>query len=151
MFRRVIARLLVLLLILPGTWAAYAHAGTSVHDPAGLDRSPHFHLRFFYLSWPRYASDQSVHFDGQEGKTLTGSKPAADHDDDAVYVPVTVLLGWCFDPPVDLVSPMGLAMPAGTLCLPETELVAISAQGPSQWAVRCHACPLYLQSLTILI
>jgi hypothetical protein len=153
MFRRVVARLLVLLLFLPGTWAAHAHAGTSAHDPSGSDRAPHFHLRVFYVSWQQYPSGQNVHFHHwhDEGKALTGSKPATDHDDDAVYLPVSVLLGWCSDPPVDLGNATELAMLAGTVRLPDVALIKIPPQESSPPAARWHACPLYLRSLTLLI
>jgi hypothetical protein len=152
MFRRIVARLLILLLFLPGTWGAHAHASTSVHDPSGLNRPPHFHYRVFYVSWQQYPSRQYVYSHWHhERKALTGSKPAADHDDDAVYLPVSVLLGWCSDPPIDIVSPMGLAMLVWTMCLPDSTLVTIPSQEPSQPAARWRACPIYLQSLTLLI
>jgi hypothetical protein len=126
MFQRAVARVLILLLFLPGTWAAHAHAGTSAHDPSGLDRLPHFHLRFFNLSRQQDPSDQNCHFRKcHEGKTFTGSKPTADHDEDAIYLPVSVLLGWCSNPPVDLASPTGLVMLAGTIYVQDAGLVTI--------------------------
>jgi hypothetical protein len=87
MLRRVVVLLLVPVVLVPWAGIAHAHAGCSIHDPAGLDRAPHFHLRVLcQLS-------QSCTDDDDCSQTLDWGTPSPDHDDDAVYVPTSVILG----------------------------------------------------------
>jgi hypothetical protein len=153
MFRRVVFRLLVLLLLVPGMCAAHSHAGTSAHDPSGLNRPPHFHLRFFYLWCQQYGNERNYYFHqgGHESTALTGSKPTADHDADAIYLSISVLLGWRSDLPVDPVSPLGLTMPPGTMCLADAAHVLVPSQELSPHAAHWQRCPIYLRSVTLLI
>jgi hypothetical protein len=133
--------------------AAHSHAGTSVHDASGLNRPPHFHLRFFYLWWQQSRNEQNYYFPqgSYDGKALTDSRPTTDHDVDAVYLPVSFLLGWRSDSPVDPVSPSGLVALAGTMCLSSAALILIPSQEPSSPALRWQPCAIYLRSLTLLI
>jgi hypothetical protein len=86
MFRRFVTFLLLPLLLLPTICGEHAHATAAPDDPAGLDRQPHIHLRFFLPWWP-LASDAAA-----EPSSSDCGLP--DHDDDAVYFPELLLLGW---------------------------------------------------------
>lgn len=92
MVRRVVVHLLVPLLLLPEMCAAHAHQGPCQHDPAGSDRCPHFHLRVL-CCW-----QQPVCY-SHTGQPGSGDESEMDHDADAVYLPVSVLLGWCSEQP----------------------------------------------------
>ena len=153
MFRHVVSRLLVPLFLIPAMCPAHAHSGTSVHDPSGLNRAPHFHLRFFYLSWQQCRNEKNYYCrpESDEYKALAGRTPTADHDDDAVYLPLSVLLGWRSNSPVAPVDPSGLATLAGTICVPNAAFVLSSSQEPSPPAAHWQLCPIYLRSLTLLI
>jgi hypothetical protein len=151
MFRRVVVRLLTPLLLLPGI--AHSHAGASAHDPSGLDRSPHFHLRMFYPLWHQVSNDQNRDFRhaGDEGETLSKGGSRVNHDDDAVYVPVYFLFGWYLESQVGQIDPSALVTLVGMDRLPCTARVSISSQELFLSAFSWSRCPIYLSSLTLLI
>ena|SRR5579859_6392681 len=139
MFRRIITRHLIALLLVPGYCATHSHAEVSAHDPSGLFRRPHFHVRVF-SGWlnlvnPRTNSDK-------------GDSLPVDHDSDAVYVPDSILSGWLSDPavvPVDSIAVM--AVPAAT---PHASPVLFTIEADERPIV-VPPCPLYLLSVSLLI
>jgi hypothetical protein len=152
MLRRAITQLLVPLVLLPCV-VAHSHAWTSIHDPSGQYRPPHVHLRFFYPSWWQSRNDQDYYryLSNAKNKSFTRNRSAPDHDDDAIYLPVSVLLGWHSDPPVaPLLKTSALVTPAGTIYLLEA---AVSIPLPLFFppVVQGRLCPIYLRSLTLLI
>lgn len=153
MFRRVVSRLLVPLFLIPGMCPAHAHCGMSVHDPSGLNRTPHFHLRFFYLSWQQCGNEKKHDSpaESDEYQARASRNPTADHDDDAVYLSLSILLGWRSNSPVAPVDPSGMAALAVTIYVPNTAPVLTSSQEPSPPAAYGQPCPIYLQSLILLL
>jgi hypothetical protein len=130
MLWRAVVLALVPLVPLPGF--AHAHVGYTDHDPADIDRPPHFHLRSFY-DWA---------LDSQ-------STDNEDHDEDAVYVSASVILGRGVEHSV--IAPDG------------STLVAALALGACPQAAQGRAllpvdpvplfcpCPVYLRSRALLI
>lgn len=139
MFPRVVAPVLIPLLLLPGLCCAQAHHGISDHDPTGLERSPHFHLRFLLLALPNRDED------------LCGSQPVEDHDDDAVYLSISTLLGWHSEHHPDPVAPPTLELPLPTVNLPDAILVFLPAETLPTLAGFWMVCPIYLRSLILLL
>ena len=92
MRRRQIVHLLIVLILQPWLSCAHAHAEISEHDPSGKLRAPHFHLRFLFAFW-RQPADLSAPT-AQHAMAMTGGAAARDHDLEALYIPVSILLGW---------------------------------------------------------
>jgi hypothetical protein len=151
MFRRIVLQLLIPLLLLPGM--AHSHAGASAHDPSGLDRPPHFHLRSFYLLWQQYRSDQDPdsRHGRDEGNDVSQRGRPVDHDDDAVYLPHSVLLGWHIDSHVSPIDQSALVMLAGMVCRSGTVFVSIPPHDCSLPVFHGSSYPVYLRSLALLI
>jgi hypothetical protein len=142
---------LIPLLLLPG--ACHAHAGISDHDPSGKDRSPHFHLRFFLGMWKQSGEDRppSSHVGRNPFTTFDRNSPASDHDEDAVYLPLPLLLGWSAGPQINLVDPstlIALAPEAG-----DTHAISLSARAAvlSSASQPDKAPPIRLRLLPLLI
>jgi hypothetical protein len=145
MLRRITACHLMVLLLLPGMSAAHSHAEVNAHDPSGVYRPPHFHLRFL-ISWPQGLADQvdSANEFSNEGYQ---ARPLADHDADAIYLPDSNLSGGYSDPPVNP------SAEADTSAMPDlAESLSVSA--------RIHALspttpvptiPCFLLSVSLLI
>jgi len=137
MLWRAVVLALMPLLPLPGF--AHAHAECSAHDPSGIDRAPHLHLRLFY-SWALPATDRPA------------SPQSDDHDDDAVYFPASVVLGRGAEQTSAVVPADTTALPlpgAGTgfqtaLVTAPTSL-CLAPFGPAD------ACPIYIRSRALLI
>jgi hypothetical protein len=134
MLRRALVLALVPLLPLPGL--AHTHAEHSAHDPSGLDRAPHLHLRFFY-DWA---------LAGQPGDSQTD-----DHDEDAVYFPASVVPGRNVEQSTAVVT--AEAAPA-----PLPAMVACPCPAPAVAAAPVHLpfdhaseCPVYLRVRALLI
>jgi hypothetical protein len=131
----------------------HAHAGTSAHDPAGLDRPPHIHLGYFLpLGRPGGSrAEQLPPYAGNQGKALLGGPSLPDHDADAVYLPLSVLLGWHSEPQAALVKPLAAATPARGAALPHAALAPTFAKAPAAPAGHGRSCPIYLRALALLI
>jgi hypothetical protein len=137
MFWRAVVLALMPLLPLPGF--AHAHAECSAHDPTGIDRAPHLHLRFFY-DWALPATDQPA------------GPQSEDHDDDAVYFPASVVLGRGAEQTSAVVPSDTAPLPLpGTGAGIQTALVTAPTSlclAPSR---RADACPIYLRARALLI
>jgi hypothetical protein len=146
MFRRGVAQLLVALLLQPGMLWAHAHAGISDHDPSGKVRPPHFHLRFLYSLWQQPGEDP--HYPRQT-MALDGARTTPEHDADAVYLPISILLGWQTGPQVDSIVPY--LIPVGVI----NSLPSASTVGPSEPAfllpISSQPCLIYLCAFALLI
>src|SRR5262249_27621230 len=98
MIRRAISLLLVPMLLLQGMSFAHSHGGTGVYEPPGHDHTPHVHWYLFATPAHQHHEDQD-HVqdadDDDDGDVAADPKtPATDHDDDALYVSVSLMLGW---------------------------------------------------------
>jgi hypothetical protein len=133
MFRRVVVNLVIALLVGQACFAVHAHAEASSHDPAGMFRPPHFHLRVFFP--PVNNRDRNA---------------PIEHDSDAVYLPDASFSGWCPNP-----SDGAVDLPAA---MPPAEPLDIAAIVSVSTPLQEHAmpagispCPLYLLSASLLI
>jgi hypothetical protein len=149
MLRRGVALVLIPLLLLPGMCGVHAHAGISDHDPSGKDRPPHFHLRVLASLWRQSADDPYRH--PYQSTTSTGGRQTPDHDDDAIYLPVSILLGGHTGPPVDSVAPPALQAPVVAADSPSPASVRAPSQPSLVSAVSNPMCPIYLRALSLLI
>jgi hypothetical protein len=132
MLWRVVVLALVPLVPLPGF--AHAHAEYTAHDPSGIDRPPHFHLRSFY-DW---ALDSQSTAENE------------DHDKDAVYVSASVVLGRGAEQPVadaaDGSTPLTSLAPV--VCPESAQGTLLRSSDPP----RClYSCAIYLRSRALLI
>jgi hypothetical protein len=131
MFRRVVVNLVIALLVGQACFAVHAHAEASSHDPAGMYRPPHFHLRVFFP--PANNRDRTT---------------PIEHDSDAVYLPDANFSGWYSNP-----SDAAIDLPAAMLPTePVDAAIVISAPSPERpIPARISPCPLYLLSTSLLI
>jgi hypothetical protein len=138
MLRRVVVLVLALLVPLPGL--AHTHAGYTSHDPSGIDRSPHFHLRSFY-AWA---------LDGQD-RSSNADEESEDHDDDAVYVSASVVLGRGAEHSATGVAdgPTQVIPCSLVLCCQPAAAAAPPMGSPPFWC--SYLCPIYVRSRALLI
>jgi hypothetical protein len=154
MIRRNIALLLTVSLLQPGMWCVHSHAGISDHEPSGMLRAPHFHLRFVYSLWRQPASESprtTLPSAGLQTASLPRSESTADHDADALYLPLSIVLGWDNGPPVDLLVPPAIADALPLDCLQAPALLTATAARACRPVVSGDPCPPYLRSLALLI
>jgi hypothetical protein len=98
MYRRVVSLLLLpAVLLTQGVGAGHSHDG---FQPAGHDQTPHLHLCVFSS---HHHHDEAKHRHHDHDAALGGPNraeslgqpvPLEDHDDDAVYFPTSVVLGF---------------------------------------------------------
>jgi hypothetical protein len=128
---------------------AHCHGGTDGDKLPGHDQIPHLHL----IGTADHPHDGADHDHLHNGDDHDDGEPAApDHDDDAVYVPVSVVLGWgCMysqDAPGDvsawlpMMGPLRVLFTVTAPPLPRTR--------PPPLPLYQH-CAVYLQTLTLLI
>jgi hypothetical protein len=132
MFRRAVVNLVIALLVGQACFAVHAHAEASCHDPAGMFRPPHFHLRVFFP--PRNDRDRNA---------------PIEHDSDAVYLPDANFSGWYVN-----ASDVAVELPAAMLPVEPIDLAAMVLDStPSELPMpaRISPCPLYLLSASLLI
>jgi hypothetical protein len=91
MFHRAISLPLIALLLIKGMGFAHCHAGTGIPEAPEHDLTPHFHVRCLFGT--------SAHQDccphdraSREEEAAAYRVPTEDHDDDAIYVPASVVL-----------------------------------------------------------
>jgi hypothetical protein len=149
MFRRRLARLLIVLLLQPWITCVHAHAGVSEHDPSGKVRPPHFHLRFLYSFWW-----QSTDVPSQRPHPATardGGASTPDHDADAIYLPVSILHGW--DEGTQSDAPVSGSLPyAGAIVNSVYFAFAPTISDPSVSSAESrHAFPVRLRTLVLRI
>jgi hypothetical protein len=132
--RRPIILALVPLLLLPGL--AHAHASPSSHDPDGLVRAPHIHLRML-LPW----------FLVQAPQQPSENETAVDHDSDAVYLPAGIFSAWHPSPSADVPMDSSSAPTSDTLAAAG---IAVSVPVHSV-TVALPRPPIYLLASSLLI
>jgi hypothetical protein len=158
MFRRVVL-LLLLPTVLLTQWVGVGHS----HDgfqPAGHGQIPHVHLCIFSSSHHHHDEAKHHHHDydanpGSPDRVESLGQPALleDHDDDAVYLPTSVVLSF-----------QGQSSQKRSAALPDSEAVGAMVNGPLGAShlflplahpppLFCHRphCPVYLQTCTLLI
>jgi hypothetical protein len=147
MFRRRVAGFLILLVLQPWHSCAHAHSGVSEHDPSGKVRPPHFHLRFLYVA-VRSPSESPARPAGHPA--VSGGTDARDHDADAIYVPISVLLGWDDGPQGGSpVPPPGLA--SGASAFQAFVADANRSRASGVWNDPEPTCPVRLRTFVLLI
>jgi hypothetical protein len=141
MRRRIVPYLLIVSVLVQGIAAAHSHGGVSRHDPSGLYRPPHFHLRFA-MQWLQVYHDRVEPSATQGGGGVRA--PDADHDADAIYLPDAD--GYQRVRPVMIVSPPV----APTFSLPP---VLARSGSPSDFrsATDERGKPIYLLFASLLI
>jgi hypothetical protein len=139
---------LIPLLLLPGACAAHPHHAVNDHDPSGQDRSPHFHLRLLATHWPAFVEDQPTV--GNEETALDESAPESDHDADAVYLGLSVLMGGQPDSPDGHHAVPAPMVSTGVVCLFPAP-APVSWQASAAPGVAYLTCPLHLSSCALLI
>src|SRR2546425_941608 len=92
MFRRWLSLLLIPTFPLQGM--CFAHYHVEVHAPLEHDRTPHFHASGYWFMPSQHRHDDGDHDgdDEHEELSLYPQGPTRDHDDDAVYMAVVVML-----------------------------------------------------------
>jgi hypothetical protein len=156
MYRRVVSLLLLpAVLLTHGVGAGHSHDG---FQPAGHDQTPHLHLCVFSPHHHHEGSESHHHGhdadrdDPDRAESLGQPAPLEDHDDDAVYFPTSVVLGFQGQNnqqrSLDLAdSPAMGAMVNTLLDMPPLSLPL--AHPPPLF---CRPpCPLYLQICALLI
>src|SRR5260370_26907882 len=154
MFPRVVSVLLVPTLFLQGMAEGHSLGPTSLHEPAGHEQRPHFHLSMvgLYHHAPKY------HHAGQDGKpngrqeqTLAQQAPTQDHDDDAVSLSARLMLGGrSLHSQVASGDCSALVPMDATTGSPVTTAHSpLLAHPPPSFL--CHQFPLYLRTLALPI
>src|SRR4051794_19898015 len=98
MLRRSLVLLLIPTVLLQGTCLAHSHVGTTVQETPEHAENRHFHLPLFGHAHPHHQDGEHRHHGGdvdQDDDIATERhddqhSPADDHDDDAVYLPLSM-------------------------------------------------------------
>lgn len=106
MMRRILSLLLIpLLLVSQSVCFGHSHRGSDVTEPAGHAARPHFHVHgkhpHSHEKHHHHSHDGQRHThhthrhadDAREAAVLPGIQPNDDHDEDAVYVSTSEMLG----------------------------------------------------------
>jgi hypothetical protein len=177
MARRVVSSSLVFLLLAQGVAMPHSHAGTGIAEPAGHDHRPHFHFSWSWL-FPGHRHDDgnadhdSHHHGHHHGHSHSHPHPhddatsqdqrspatepddepipGEDHDADAVYLADVFVIGkalrWVHDSP-------SLSLLLGATWA-TWDVLAREVQAPDNLPppfIDCSPCPIYLQTLALLI
>jgi hypothetical protein len=154
MLHRIVSLLLVPTIFLQGIGYCHSQAATCLHEPAGHEQRPHFHLcmvGLYHHAHQDHHADQDGKPNGQNEQALGQQAPAESHDDDAVYVSELVMLGWrsshsqVASGDYSTLVPMD-AMASNPLT---TALLRLLTHPPP--SLLCRHCPIYLRTLALLI
>jgi hypothetical protein len=155
MFHRVVSLLLVPTLFLQGMGVCHSQGGTCLHEPAGHEEAPHFHLcivGLYHHAHEDHHADQDGKPKGHNEHALAQQVPTLNHDDDAVYVSALVMLGrrsgYSQVASGDY-SALLVTIDAMVGSPPMMALSRLLAHPlPS---LLCHHCPIYLRTLALFI
>lgn len=163
MLRRVVSLFLMPMVLLT-QWASVGHCHRGQGAPAHT-RSPHIHLSGFAAHQPGHHHHGAHghchhHHDGDELDAVDQSDscdllptPSTDHDDDALYVPIspgmTALPKQQVEEGKFVASVDVLLTSLFSLVPPPASVPTLPTHSPP--GLHPGACPLYLQMLTLLI
>jgi hypothetical protein len=140
---------LIVLVLQPWLSLAHTHTEVSEHDPSGKFRPPHFHLRFFSVFW-RHSNEAPVS-QIRHAAALTGGAAAPDHDIDAIYVPVSVLLGWDDGPRAETSIPPSDLVGTVSVCSQPRAFAPTAFQPADPFAALLAASPFHSRTLILLV
>jgi hypothetical protein len=131
-----------------------SQCGICVHESAGHEQQPHFHLCTVGLcqhACKNHHADLASKPKGHKEQVLGEQTPVEDHDHDAVYLSAQMMLGWHS-------SHAHVAAEYDSMLRPVDAMLAHPcAPAIAPWwanplfSLPCHDCPLYLRTLALLI
>ena len=153
MFQRVTALFLIPPLLFQGACFAHGHSD-GVPEPTGHDETPHFHLG---APGHHHHHEDGTHRHDDEDQDAEGAAgfrqdPEQDHDDDAIYLPASVLIFLRGrQPQAGSGELSALVRMAGMVSLPLPVLASHPRWTHPPPLLPCSRCPIYLWTLTLLI
>ena len=140
---------LLLSLLQPALWCVQCHADCGEHDASGKSQSPHFHLGF--LCAARCDSEEASVRLSRATLVEAGVESADDQDNDAIYLPISVVHGWANDRPNGSVTALPIAVAATPISLSPVFPPAMASPRAPCEVVSRGDCPVFLRHSALLI